>query len=118
MQLDDNTSELLIEELVTMLERVITKFDNRVEAMEAWTGVEILRDMDPDRTDYRKGTLASIGGGGLQQWTGSEWRTVVNGVESVKIEADTLIVERSDGTVDRSPIRKAGGGTKRKAVAA
>lgn len=107
MQLDDNTSELLIEELVTMLERVITKFDNRVEAMEAWTGVEILRDMDPDRTDYRKGTLASIGGGGLQQWTGSEWRTVVNGMESVKIEGETLIVERSDGRVDRSPIKKA-----------
>ncbi|OEO30900.1 hypothetical protein VW23_001245 [Devosia insulae DS-56] len=99
-------SDMIVEEIVSTLEKVIGQIGRRLDALEAETGVEIVRDMDPDRTDYRKGTLASIGGGGLQQWTGTSWHTVLNGVESVKVEGDTLVVERSDGTVQRSAIKK------------
>lgn len=97
--------EFIIEKLVETLEDVVSEINSRLDVLEAETGLEIVKDMDPER-NYPKGTLANVGGAGLKLWTGSQWRTVMNGVESVKVEGDTLIVERSDGTIEKSAIKK------------
>jgi hypothetical protein len=107
MPFDEQTSMMITEELVSSLEKVISKIEKSFDDLKAETGVQIINGIDPDRTDYRKNQLASVGGGGLMQWTGTRWRTVLNGVEAVKIEGDSLIVERSNGVIEKSQIKKA-----------
>lgn len=100
--------EFILEKLVETLEDVVSEINSRLDVLETETGIQILNGFDPDRTDYRKGQLAANGGGSLWQFTGPEtgWRTVMNGVESVKVEGDMLTVERSDGTIEKSAIKK------------
>lgn len=98
--------EFIVDKLVELLEDVVGEINSRLDVLESETGLEIVKDMDPERA-YPKGTLANVGGAGLKLWTGSQWRTVMNGVESVKVDGDTLIVERSDGTIEKSVIKNA-----------
>ncbi|MHA6690312.1 hypothetical protein [Devosia sp. A449] len=108
MPFDEQTSMMITEELVSSLEKVISKIEKSFDDLRAETGVQIINGFDPDRTGYRKGQLASNGGGSLWQFTGPEtgWRTITNGVESVKIEGDWLVVERSNGVIEKSQIKK------------
>lgn len=101
-------SEMLIEEVVASLEKIVGGINSRLDALEAETGVEILNGYDEDRNDYRHNQLAKIGGGGVAQWNAQkkEWRVIVNTVESVKIEGETLVIEKSDGTISKSAIIK------------
>ena len=105
-QLGVNSSAMLIDEICVTLDRVVTGFNARIEALEADTGLTIFHGIDEDRT-YPEGALASIGGAGLMIHEAGKWRPVVNGIKAVRFEGETFVVERSDGTVQRSPIKKA-----------
>lgn len=96
----------LIEEVVSTVETVISDMSKRISALEAETGVEILRDFDEDKTDWRHNQLAVVGGGGLKQWNArtKTWRVVTNGVEAVTYDNGFICVERTDGTIEKTPL--------------
>ncbi|SMQ61953.1 hypothetical protein SAMN06295905_0595 [Devosia lucknowensis] len=108
MQLDENSSAMLIDHITDTLETMATDFNDRLADLEALAGVKVLEGFDEDQTNYRVGQLCTVGGGSLLQWTAEKkWRPVVNGIEKVWFEGDTLMIERWDGTIQKSQIKKA-----------
>lgn len=108
--MNSEQTKVVMDEVIKVVERLASDFDERLSAFEQVAGVQVARltDDDEDRTDFQHNQLAALGGAGLAQWDGKTktWRVVVNGVEAVAIEGDELVVERSDGSVDRTPITR------------
>jgi hypothetical protein len=103
----------LIEELTDTLEKVVDQMNTKIDAFGKEIGSTIISidddEYDDERTDWKPGQLVSVGGGGLKRWDAEAkcWRWLVNGVESVEIVDDMLVVTRSNGLVERSQIKKA-----------
>lgn len=93
---------MLLDEVVSTIERVVKELNNRIDQLEADTGVPILEEIDPERTDYRRNQLARHKGG-LHQWDGLAWRCLVDSVDRVAVENGDgkakLIFHKSSGDV-------------------
>lgn len=107
--------EFIVEKLVETLEDVVSEINSRLDALEAETGVHVLDDIDPERTDYKRNQLARHKNG-LHQFDGRKWLCIVDSIDRVEVEnvdgkAKLIFAKSSGETLEREipfarPVRK------------
>jgi len=95
----------LFDALIDTIEIAVTKINERIDALERDTGVHILDDIDPERTDYKRHQLARHKNG-LYQFDGDGWVCLVDSIDRVEVEpgdgkAKLVFAKSSGATIER-----------------